>query len=226
LEAMLDKILDIQHPERVKERLTIRQKVNRKDLLSYQVRKNKTEPAFDFYPASNAQTDNAFWGLPSSLSATTQESQTFIAAIHENQKIQEGQSIKLRLLQDIFIDNIKIPKGSFVFGKSQLSEGRVLVTIQDISYNNMVFPVQLTVYDQTDGMEGINIQGDMTEEVSKNGMDQLIQQMQFNAMTSSVGVQAATSGIQTVKNLLSKKVKKTTVNLKAGHVLLLKPTQS
>ena len=119
-----------------------------------------------------------------------------------------------------------IPKGSFVFGKCNISEGRANVSIHDITYNNGVFPVELTVYDQTDGMEGINIQGDLTEEVSKNGMDQLIQQMQLNSVTSSLGVQAASSGIQTAKSLIGKKIKKMTVNLKAGHRVLLKQRES
>jgi conjugative transposon TraM protein len=159
-------------------------------------------------------------------SVSVDQTNTVMAVIHENQKLQDGQTIKFRLLQNIYVKNSLIPKGSFVFGRCRLSEGRVNVAIPEITYNNSVYPVQLTVYDQTDGMEGINVQGNITEEVSKDGMDQLIQQMQYNTMTSSLGVQAATSGIQTAKNLLSKKIKRQTVNLKAGHIVLLKQQES
>lgn len=225
LETMLDKILDIQHPERLKERLQDKNENTTKDTLRYAVSNAQSSNHADFYSGDPSGSENAFWGLSSSITAGD-DSQTFLAVIHENQKIQDDQTIKLRLLQNIFINNTAIPKGQFIYGKCKIANGRVNISVQDIGYNNRLFPVQLTVYDQTDGMEGINIQGSTGEEVSRNGIDQMIQQMQLNSMTSSVGVQAATSGIQTAKNLLSRKVKKITVNLKAGHVLILKPAHS
>lgn len=225
LESLLDKILDIQHPERIKGRLKDISQDVKKDTAKYTVSNTQSSNlSSEFFTDDLSRSENAFWGLSSPVTAAA-DNRAFLAVIHENQKIQDDAPVKLRLLQSVFIENTAIPKGEFIYGKCRISGGRVNVTIQEIAYNNRVFPVQLKVYDQTDGMEGINIQGDMTEQVSKDGMDQLIQQMQLNSMTSSVGVQAATSGIQTAKNLFSKKVKKVTINLKSGHVLLLKPVQ-
>jgi len=221
LGELLDKILDIQHPERVKERSS-NQPTPQKDTALFSVSTRAAE--VNFFHTENTDSENPFYGLQKAI--TADKTNTVLAVIHENQKIQDGQTLKFRLLQNIFVNNVMIPKGSFVFGKCNFSESRANVAIHDISYNNSVFPVELTVYDQTDGMEGINIQGDQTEEVSKDGVDQLIQQMQLNSVTSSLGVQAATSGIQTAKSLIGKKIKKMTVNLKADHRVLLKQRES
>ncbi len=224
LESMLDKILDIQHPQRVNDRLKQGADEKKKDTLNYMTPiVQAPNNSLGFFSHNPSGTNNAFWGLSPEIIAYNDQS--FLAVIHENQKIQDEQTIKLRLLQNVFIDKVAIPKGEFIYGKCTISNNRVNVLIQSVTYNSRVYPVQLKVYDQTDGMEGINIQGDITEQVSKEGMDKMIQQMQINAMTSSIGVQAATSGIETAKNLLSKKVRKVTVTLKSDHVLILKPIQ-
>ena len=104
LEAMLDKILDIQYPDRVKERLAAQNSNLPKDTLRYQVTNNRSFQATQFYSSGVSDSENAFWGL-SSPTATSQNvnNQTFLAAVHDNQKIQDDQTVKLRLLQNVFI---------------------------------------------------------------------------------------------------------------------------
>lgn len=227
LEGMLDKILDIQHPELVKARLKNQKKTITNDTLRYQVAAYPTSES-DLW-SDRKTSENEFWSLASQIENTQSHFTTFLAVVHGDQEIlinETEQILKLRLLENVFIDNVLIPSGQFIHGKCQIRDGRAMVNIQEITYNNRVFPVQLTVYDQSDGMQGINIiRAGNTKDLYPNSADQIIQQLQLNAMNPSVETQAVTTGIETVKKLISNNLKKKSVKIKTGHIIILKPLQ-
>lgn len=212
VETVLDKLLDIQHPERVKERLS---------------KNNVTEPKNVFAVATHytdsviTGVQNAFWGFQEESSITTNEGITIPAVVHQDQLLQEGSVIKLRLLQDIYINGNRIPKDNFLFGECSLGDQRLHIQFNSIAFNNTLYPVKLTAYD-IDGNDGIYIPGAIGRDAAKNGLNDAVQQMQLATLNPSVGAQAATAGIQAAQNLLSKKVKRVQVTVKAGHKLLLR----
>ena len=189
LEGMLDKLIEIQHPEIVKER--IKKGDKNADSVSKQ----------NLVKSSNAN-------------------QTIQAVVHNTQIIASGATIKLRLVQDILIGPILIPKGSFLYGICSISNERLTVQITNIPFNNQVIPVSVSVFDM-DGIEGIYIPGAIERDVSKEEADQAIQSINLNSMNSSIAGQAASAGMQAGKALLSKKVKLVRVTVKAGHHVLL-----
>jgi len=212
VESMLDKVLDIQHPERVKERLS----------------KNITKQKENVFLVAISNTDsvvtgsqNAFWGFQEEPSITTDEGATIPVVVHQDQILQDGSVIKLRLLRDIYINGNRIPKDNFLFGECSLGDQRLLIQFNSIAFNNVIYPVKLTAYD-TDGNEGMYIPGAIGRDAAKNGINDAIQQMQLATLNPTVGAQAATAGIQAAQNLLSKKIKRVQVTVKAGHKLLLK----
>lgn len=131
-----------------------------------------------------------------------------------------GSTVKLRLGNPIFINGILIPKDHFLFGVTSLKGERLTIKINSLRYTNSIFPVDLSVYDM-DGLEGIYMPGAINRDVAKSSADRSIQTLGVTSLDDSWGAQAAGMGIETAKNLLSKKVKLVKVVVKAGYKVLI-----
>jgi conjugative transposon TraM protein len=207
LEGMLDKIMDIQHPERVKEK--IKEKSFRENSKAFTVTGKSASDTIvnGFFSIDRAQ--------------PSQNSNAIEAAVNENQILVNGAVIKLRLISDMYINNSKIPAGNFVFGVVSLNGERMEIEISSIRSNNSIYPVKMEVYD-LDGLPGIYIPGAITRDVAKQSADNSLQLMELSSMDPSLKAQAAAAGVNTVKNLLSRKVKQVKVMVKPDYKVLLK----
>ena len=142
------------------------------------------------------------------------------AVVHETQTVVNGSTVKLRLANAIFINGVLIPKDHFLYGIASLKGERLTITINSLRYHNSIFPVNLSVYDR-DGLAGIYIPDAISRDVAKASADRSIQTLGVTSLDDSWGAQAAGMGIETAKNLLSKKVKLVKVVLKAGYQVLI-----
>ena len=207
LESTLDKILDIQHPQRVKDRMKDIGTEESTNSFSISLRADHDTTADGFYSMDN---DISF-----------KESNAIKAVIHEEQVLVNGAVIKLRLLQEIFINNNKIPEGNFVYGIVSLNGERLQIQIHSIRQDNNLFKTKLEVYDM-DGLPGIYIPGAITRDVAKQSADNSLQLMEMTTADPTLKAQATSAGINAAKSLLSKKVKLVKVMVKAGYKVLLK----
>lgn len=207
LEGTLDKILDIQHPERIKER------IKEKSL-------QEKEQVFAVSKQSAADTNvTGFYGINKEPSDEKQNA--IEAVVHENQTLVNGAIIKLRLTNAIYINGAMIPQGNFIYGAVSLNDERLIISITSIRHGNFLFPVRLEVYDM-DGLPGIYIPGAITRDVAKQSADNSLQLMELTAMDPSLKAQATAAGIGAAKKLVSKKVKLVKVMVKANYKILLK----
>lgn len=221
LGGMLENILDIQHPQRVQERL--KQTSDSKKGKIYSVQKKAAENHISSLERNaDLQTSlktNAFYSLDEVQPA--EETQNSIeAVVHQTQTIVNGSIVKLRLTSDIFLQGTIIPRNTFLYGMAALKGERLEVKITNIQYNNSIFPVELAVYD-IDGIAGIYIPGTINRDVAKASADRSIQALGLSAVADSWGAQAAGMGIEAAKSLMSKKVKLIKVVVKAGYHVLL-----
>ena len=230
LNSMMDKIIDMQHPERVEDKIRQTSEVRKGQVFSVGVNSpvnsisfldNKSNKKF-FNDTSRklATQQNNFYSLEDAL-ALTDNQNAIEAVVHETQTIVNGSTVKFRLVNDIYINGILIPKDNFVFGTASLSGERLDININSIRYKNSLFPVALSAFDM-DGLEGIYIPGAITSDVARQSADRAVQDIGFNSLTPSVGVQAASAGIEAAKTLFSKKVKLIKVTVKAGYQVLLR----
>lgn len=97
------------------------------------------------------------------------------AVIHERQKVTSNTNVKFRLMQEIILNGISIPEGTFVFGKADLSNERVLVRFENFSYKGKLLPFKYSVYDN-DGWEGIYVPGLNINEISQDVINQMANQ--------------------------------------------------
>ncbi|MCC8084766.1 MAG: conjugative transposon protein TraM, partial [Clostridium sp.] len=78
---------------------------------------------------------------------------TIAACISENQTIEQGGRVRLRLLQPLQAGNITVPANSLVTGAAVIQGERLDILISSIEYAGNIIPVQLATYD-VDGQKG------------------------------------------------------------------------
>ncbi len=219
LNGMLEKILDVQHPERVQEKLRQTSQARKDQVFAVSAKADDIPVSLlDANQISGSQL-NGFYSLDNEKNIE-QEQNAIRAVIHETQTVVDGSTVKLRLINDIFINGVRIPKDHFLFGIASLNGERLSIKIKSIAYNNSLFPVELSVYDM-DGLDGIYIPGAITRDVAKQSADRSMQTIGLTSLDPSWGAQAAGAGIEAAKTLFSKKVKLVKVTVKAGYQVLL-----
>lgn len=238
IEGVLEKILDIQHPERVKERTRTESALNKGSVFPVQPATNEDNISFmenetEGQPLSVADSavstrsygrppaGNRFYGLDDKDFSQAYEGNAIEAVVHGTQTVVGGAVIKLRLLSEVYINGHLIEKGKFIHGVCRLNGERLSVSINAIRDGNALFPVSLSAFD-LDGMEGIHVPGAMARDAARESSGQSIQDLQFYSMDNSLEVQAATAGVEAAKGLLTKKAKLVKVTVKAGYRLLLR----
>jgi len=216
----LDKILDIQHPQRVKERL--KEKSLQQKEVVFPVAKYPNQISISLLDTGKKKaTGNiGFYGTNDNSESETTDN-AIEAVVPENIILVNGAVLKLRLATDIYINGVFIPRNTIVSGIAALDNERLQVEISSIRYNNSLFPVKLEVFD-LDGLAGIYIPGAISRDVAKQSADNSLQLMELTALDPSLKAQAAAAGINTVKSLLSRKVKQVKVMVKAGYKVLLR----
>ena len=226
LNAMMDKVLDIQHPERVQAAMQ-EQSVKYKGKVFPVIAKDnndnitvlQTKAIQDSsLPATSA--GNAFYSLDDNTINNAAQS-SVQAVVQETQTLVSGSTVKLRLLNDVYINGVLVPKDCFVYGTASLNGERLNISINTIRYKNNILPVSLSVYD-LDGMSGIFIPGAITRDVAKQSANEATQSIGLATLDPSIGAQVASAGIQAAKSLIGKKIKLVKVTVKAGYQVLLK----
>lgn len=204
LEGTLDKILDIQHPQRVKERSA------RNKEAVYAVRKTSAADTIvkGFYSFSE---ENEFEAA---------EQNAIEAIIAGNQTIVNGAVVKFRLLHEVYIQGKLIPKDILVSGIASLEGERLQVEINSLRSGKSIYNVKLEVFDM-DGLPGIYIPGTINRDVAKESLNNSLSLADVSSLDPSFKAQATTTGISALKSLVGKKAKLVRVQLKAGYKILL-----
>ncbi|MBC8986663.1 conjugative transposon protein TraM [Pedobacter sp. N36a] len=143
------------------------------------------------------------------------------AEIVDQQKAVQGATIKLRILDSITLNHQKIAKGHFIFGTCRIINQRLLLDIKNIRVGTSIIPVDLSVY-ALDGMPGMYAPEAMVTESLNGGIDNAARGMGLSGFDQSLPKQVAGAGLDAAKSLLSKKIRRIKVKLKAGERVLLK----
>lgn len=210
----------MQYPERVQEKLKQTSQANKGQVFAVSSQTKENNITLLNADLSAGGTTNGFYSFTGATAI--EDSQNAIqAVIHETQTIVDGSTVKLRLVNDVFINGVRIPKDNFIYGIASLRGERLSIKITSVRYNNSLFPVELAVYDM-DGLDGIYIPGAITRDVAKQSADRSMQTIGLTSLDPSWGAQAASAGIEAAKTLFSKKVKLIKVTVKAGYQVLLR----
>ncbi|WP_018615688.1 conjugative transposon protein TraM [Segetibacter koreensis] len=224
LNGVMEKILDIQHPERVNERIRQTSEANKGQIFEVNVNANNDFNSLlisDKAAYESRLTTNRFYALNEDVDTKLVVENAIKAVVYQQQVLVDGSIVKLRLLDEIFINGNLIPKNSFVFGMATLNGERLIVKITSIRYKNSLYPVELSVVDM-DGIDGIYIPGAITHDFAKKATERTMQEMGITTLDPSFKAQAATAGLEAAKTLLNGKAKLIKVIVKAGYQVLLR----
>lgn len=150
------------------------------------------------------------------------------AIIDEDVKAVDGSRVRLRLLDDVEINDVFLPKGSYIYAiMSGFSQQRVKGTVKSLMVADNLVKVNLTIYDM-DGMEGLYVPASQFRETAKDvAGGALDQSMTLNSNTSGMnnvtqwGWNAIQNAYQKTSSAISKAIKKNKVNLKYGTSVYL-----
>lgn len=150
---------------------------------------------------------------------------TIAAVIAGNQSVTNGQSVKLRTTEPMWIGNRLIPRNTTVVGAARLQDERLEIEITSVETNGSIYEVELKVYD-SDGQEGINIpnsmESDALHEIGANMGSTMGSSINIS---TDAGAQIASDVgrglINGVSQYLTKKMRTVKVHLKSGYRVML-----
>ena len=151
---------------------------------------------------------------------------TIKACVHGDQTIISGQSVRLRLLEDMRVGKYVLPRNTLITGEGSIKGERLGIEILQVEHNGTIIPVELTVHDN-DGQAGIFIPGSMEASAAKEMAANLGQNLgtSISITNQSAGDQLLSEvgrgAIQGVSQYISKKMREEKVHLKSGYTLML-----
>lgn len=161
------------------------------------------------------------------LSENEPQSNLIKAIIDEDIKAVDGSRVRLRLLDDIEIGSVVMPKGSYIYAiMSGFGSQRVKGLVKSLLYKDELIKVSLSIYD-TDGLEGLYVPSssfrETSKEVASSAMSGNISMNQgsYDNSLAQWGMQAIQNAYQRTTNAISKSIKKNSAKLKYGTFVYL-----
>lgn len=150
---------------------------------------------------------------------------TIAAVVANNQSVTDGESVKLRTTEPMWVGSSLIPRNTVIVGSARVQGERLEIEISSIESDGSIYDVELQVYD-SDGQEGINIpnsmESDALHEIGANMGSTMGSSINIS---TDAGAQIASDVgrglINGVSQYLNKKLRTVKVHLKAGYRVML-----
>lgn len=175
---------------------------------------------------SSLNASNASRRLTTAVGMTRKVNKNTIAAVVAgNQSVADGESVRLRTTEAMWVGNRLIPRNTAIVGTARIQGERLEIEISSIECQGSIYEVELKVYD-SDGQEGINIPGSMESDALHE-----IGANMGSTMSSSINISTNTGAqiasdvgrglINGVSQYLTKKMRTVKVYVKAGYRVML-----
>ena len=155
---------------------------------------------------------------------------TISAVVSGDQTITNGQSVRLRLTEPMWVGSSLVPKNTVVTGEGRLQGERLEIVITSVESQGSVYEVELQVYD-SDGQEGISIPNSMEmealQEIGANMGSTVGSSVNISTNAGAQIVSDVGRGILNgVSQYLTKKTREVKVKLKAGYRVMLHQSEN
>ena len=227
----LDKIMEratlLQYPELAERQLRERSAEDGEHVYAIADR-TASERAVHYFGAASADGDSLApprvrGGFYSDRAADNFEQVTVAAQVHSDVTVLDGSTVKLRLLEDVYLAGQRIPTHSFVYASTSLRGDRLLLRVKSINFRGNLYEVSLAGYD-LDGQEGIGVPGAIERDIAKREAAQATRGL--GGATAAAGgrnlaTQLAAEGSETIREIAARKLAAVKIDLKAGHRIIL-----
>lgn len=150
---------------------------------------------------------------------------TIAAVVAGNQSVVDGESVKLRTTEPMWVGSRLIPRNTVIVGSARVQGERLEIEISSIECDGSIYDVELQVYD-SDGQEGINIpnsmESDALHEIGANMGSTMGSSINISTNTGAqIASDVGRGLINGVSQYLNKKLRTVKVHLKAGYRVML-----
>lgn len=150
---------------------------------------------------------------------------TIAAVVAGNQSVIDGESVKLRTTEPMWVGSRLIPRNTVIVGSARVQGERLESEISSIECEGSIYDVELEVYD-SDGQEGINIpnsmESDALHEIGANMGSTMGSSINISTNTGAqIASDVGRGLINGVSQYLTKKMRTVKVHLKAGYRVML-----
>lgn len=178
----------------------------------------------------SASTDNTRSFSTAVGTKRTNFKNTISACVATDQSVIDGQSVRLRTLEPMWIGNSLLPKNTSIVGVARLQGERLEIKIENVEALGCIMEVDLSVYD-SDGQEGINIpnsmESDALHEIGANMGSSMGSSINLTTNAGAQLVSDVGKGlINGVSQYLNKKLRTVKVHLKSGYKIMLKSCEN
>lgn len=154
---------------------------------------------------------------------------TIAAVVANNQSVTDGESVKLRTTEPMWVGSRLIPRNTVIVGSARVQGERLEIEISSIECDGSIYDVELQVYD-SDGQEGINIpnsmESDALHEIGANMGSTMGSSINISTNTGAqIASDVGRGLINGVSQYLNKKLRTVKVHLKAGYHVMLHQTE-
>ena len=185
-----------------------------------------SQPSEDAEPASVVKKIRTNSDYFNTLAENESEPHLIKAIIDEDIKCVDGSRVRLRLLDDIEINEVTLTKGSYLYAEmSGFGGQRVKGNVSSILVHDELVKVSLTMYD-TDGLEGLYVPKSSFRETANDVASSAMSgSMSVNGNSNNTfsqwGIQAINNAYQRTANAISKNIRKNKAKLKYGTFVYL-----
>ena len=185
-----------------------------------------SQPSEDAEPASVVKKIRTNSDYFNTLAENENEPHLIKAIIDEDIKCVDGSRVRLRLLDDIEINEVTLTKGSYLYAEmSGFGGQRVKGNVSSILVHDELVKVSLTMYD-TDGLEGLYVPKSSFRETANDVASSAMSgSMSVNGNSNNTfsqwGIQAINNAYQRTANAISKNIRKNKAKLKYGTFVYL-----
>lgn len=133
------------------------------------------------------------------------------AEVYETTTVLTGNRIKLRLLHDCWLNGIKIPTNTFLYGICKTENERLQIDITQVPANGKFIPVEISISD-LDGLLGLYVPDNASRKVAKEVGSSTNTSSMFGVTSNPLtyaGIQAADKTAQSLLKMI--KIKKVTI---------------
>ncbi|MDD2306863.1 MAG: conjugative transposon protein TraM [Prolixibacteraceae bacterium] len=133
------------------------------------------------------------------------------AEVYETTTVLTGNRVKLRLLEEAWLNGVKIPANTFLYGICEVSNERLQIEVLQIPVGEKFVPVEVTVCD-LDGLPGLYVPDNASRKVAKEVGSSANTSSMFgvsNNPLTYMGMQAADRTAQSLLKMI--RIKKVTV---------------
>lgn len=181
----------------------------------------KNEKEMDFFLNSTLDVTKASKSTEFNSIFRQRENNFIKAVIDENIKGFAGSRIRIRLLEDVYVRNAKISKGTPLYALiSGFSLQRVNLNIVSVMHQNEILPISLNIYD-VDGMEGLYVPSSAFREMTRSMGENIVQGQNLSSGSADFFTTTLSSVYQSTSKTISDVIRKNKAKIKYNSFVYL-----